>query len=141
MQLSIHGNRLILEVQRDFNSAYPFLKIEFFTNDLKKESRYDANQKISPHLRLKYCWKWKKDSGQLDIVDSMTVLELENAFMNEFGLSVQVFRKSGNVWLETTITDHWTLKQQSDHGREISLGNKSRHNLYNGDSASNLDND
>ena len=58
--------------------------------------------------------------GVAEISGDMTVLELENLFMNRFGLAAQVFRKSGNIWLETIRTDNWTLKQQNNHGMEIS---------------------
>jgi hypothetical protein len=37
-----------------------------------------------------------------------------------FGVPVQILRKSGKIWLETTMTDHWTLLQQNQHGEEIS---------------------
>jgi hypothetical protein len=141
MQLSIHGDRLISDVQKEFNSAYPFLKLEFFRNGQEKQNMYSAIQRISQHHKLKDCWKVKKDNGFVDVDESMTVLELENAFMDEFGLSVQVFRKSGNIWLETTMTDHWTLKRQSDHGREISMGNKNTHLRYGEDFDMNRDND
>ena len=52
----------------------------------------------------------------------MSVADLEKAFMNKFGLLTQVFRRSGNIWLETSITDGWSLKQQNDLGREITTG-------------------
>jgi len=121
MQLLIHGDRLISEVQEDFSSAFPFLKLEFFRNGDHKERISPASLKLPGNRKLKDSWVWKKDSGELEVDENMTVLDLENAFMNEFGLSVQVFRKSGNIWLETTMTDNWTLKRQSDHGREISV--------------------
>lgn len=50
----------------------------------------------------------------------MKVSELEKLFKDKFKLAVQVFRKSGNLWLETTMTDNWSLLQQNNHGREIS---------------------
>jgi hypothetical protein len=59
----------------------------------------------------------------------MTVTDFENALMDQFGLSAQVFRRSGNLWLETTITDYWTLKQQNEHGREITIGRNQPDNL------------
>jgi hypothetical protein len=141
MQLSIQGERLIADVQLDFTNAYPFLKIEFFRNGLKRQTRYHANLKIGNHARLKDAWNWKKDSGQVSLGDSITVLELEEALMDEFGLSVQVFRKSGNVWLETTMTDNWTLKQQNDHGREISRGHVNMYRPYDKDIGLDRDND
>ena len=48
----------------------------------------------------------------------------EKIFKDQFSLAVQVFRRSGNLWLETTMTDNWTLRQQNEHGREISTDNK-----------------
>lgn len=141
MQLSINSDRLISEVQQDFSNAYPFLKIEFFRNGTRNERRHTAHQKIDHNRKLKDSWTLKKEKGQLQLNDSMTVMELENAFMDEFGLSVQVLRKSGNVWLETTMTDNWTLKQQSEHGREISRGHKYMYRPYEDDFDLNRDND
>jgi len=38
------------------------------------------------------------------------------------GLFAEVFRKSGNVWIETSLTNDWTLQQQNLEGEEISCG-------------------
>jgi len=133
MQLLITGDRLISEVQQDFNSAYPYLKLEFFKNGHVKQKRYAADQKISNTRKLKEAWVKKKESGTLEVDEHMTVQELENVFLEKFGLSVQVFRKSGNIWLETTMTDHWPLKRQNDHGREISTHSQQGHVRYGDD--------
>lgn len=124
MQLFIHGDRLISDVQQEFSAAFPFLKLEFFKHGIHEERRYPASMKLPNTRRIKDSWRWKKDGGYLEVDEQMTVLALEDAFLEEFGLCVQVFRKSGNIWLETTMTDHWTLQRQSDHGREISTNNK-----------------
>jgi glycerol-3-phosphate O-acyltransferase len=141
MQLTIHGERLISEVQRDFTNTYPYLKIEFFRNGSIQQHQCTAQQKLAQHFKLKDSWNYKKDKGTLHVRDSMTVQELENAFMDEFGLTAQVFRKSGNIWLETTITDNWTLKQQSDHGKEISSPSKTLYQTRNNDYGLNRDAD
>ena len=60
-----------------------------------------------------------KSDGEVELHDAMTVGELENAFFTQFGLSVQLSRRSGNLWLETIMTNSWTLKQQNEHGREL----------------------
>lgn len=62
----------------------------------------------------------QRNSGEIFLSDELTVAGLEKLFVETYGLNAQVFRKSGNVWLETTMTDNWTLKQQNDHGRELS---------------------
>jgi len=59
--------------------------------------------------------------GDLLIEETMSVADLEKAFKDQFGLMAQVFRRSGNIWLETSITDKWSLKQQNELGKEITL--------------------
>lgn len=56
----------------------------------------------------------------VSIPTAMTVHELEALFQERLGLYIQVFRKSGKVWLETTATDDWTLFKQNLEGRELS---------------------
>jgi hypothetical protein len=62
----------------------------------------------------------KKSEGLLHISREMTVSQFEAKLYDDFGLSAQVFRKSGNVWLETSATDAWTLAQQNEEGAELS---------------------
>jgi hypothetical protein len=119
MHLHIAPNRLISDIQKEFNEAFPFLKIEFFKTRSFTRSDFMAHQIIPPQRKI--------GDGQLDITDGdievveeMKVKDLERIFKNQFSLAMQVFRKSGNLWLETTMTDNWTLQQQNDHGREIS---------------------
>jgi hypothetical protein len=122
MYLEINGERLISEIQQDFGAVYPFLKIEFFRNGKIRRDRYPVNKLIPATQPVKTAWHYKQEKGQLTLSDGMTVTDFENALMDQFGLSAQVFRRSGNIWLETTITDYWTLKQQNEHGREITVG-------------------
>ena len=122
MYLEINGERLISDIQKDFGAVYPFLKIEFFRNGKIRRDRYPVNKLIPATQPVKTAWHYKQEKGQLTLSDGMTVTDFENALMDQFGLSAQVFRRSGNIWLETTITDYWTLKQQNEHGREITVG-------------------
>ncbi len=54
----------------------------------------------------------KTESGARD----MSVSELEQLFLTKYGLNAQVFRRSGNLWLQTSATDHWTLAEQNRKG-------------------------
>ncbi|HTA81877.1 MAG TPA: hypothetical protein VK783_03020, partial [Bacteroidia bacterium] len=56
----------------------------------------------------------------LTILPKMRVVDLEQGIRDTFGLSIQVFRKSGNAWLETTTTVDWTLDEQNRIGEEMS---------------------
>lgn|SRR5688572_2421111 len=120
MQVIITGERAIAEVQADFNKYFPFLKLEFFRHDRIKLHSYPVVQMISNKTPIREAWDAGSREGVAEISGDMTVLELESLFMDRFGLAAQVFRKSGNIWLETIRTDNWTLKQQNNHGMEIS---------------------
>jgi len=114
MILQIAQHKTLNETQEEFNKAYPFLRIEFYRNtEPGFARRHLKNSMLMVAAGL-------KKNGEMEITDGMTVGELENNFLQNFGLNVQLSRKSGNLWLETTMTDGWTLKQQNDHGRELS---------------------
>lgn len=119
MTIKISNEKTLYSLQADFNAMFPFLKIEFFRTPHKigegssKHLIYDNNRFVRD------C-RVPTIEGDLVINEQMTVNELEEQFLNSFGLSVQVFRKSGNVWLETSATDSWTLRQQNEEGAELS---------------------
>jgi len=117
MILLVKRNKTVADLQSEFNEVYPFLKLNFYKKDMTRPGN-EIRQKIPKSFLLSACGNIQE--GELDIDDAMTVGQLEKAFYDKFRINVQVARKSGGVWLETTITDNWTLKQQNDHGRELS---------------------
>jgi len=119
MRLHIAPNRQINEIQKDFNKSFPFLKLEFFNNKHYSSAGFSINEMISRGKKIGDTQSAITD-GYIDITGEMKVTDLEKIFKNQFSLAVQVFRKSGKIWLETTITDNWTLNQQNNHGSELS---------------------
>ena len=115
MQLRIEYDTTIKDVQREFNAFYPYLKIEFFENS---DAEYNAEPKLRRISGNKVVAEISKfnASGRIDMDGKRTVSQIENDFHEAFGLSVQVFRKSGNLWIETTLTDSWTLDKQNQEG-------------------------
>ena len=116
MILYISSYKTISDIQEDFNAAYPFLKIEFYQTAGKPGLA--GRQKLNKTSSL--ATAGMRAEGELEINDTMTVGQLEKTFRDKFGITVQVSRKSGTIWLETTMTDNWTLKQQNGHGKELS---------------------
>lgn len=120
MRLSILANQAIGELQKQFSSVFPFLKIEFFTaRDMLNKLPYPPPF-LPSGTKINEACTGKVKEGTLEFTGATSVAELERLFREDFSLWVQVFRKSGNLWLETTATDSWTLQQQNEHGREIS---------------------
>ena len=141
MKFNIARQRLIKEVQEEFNRTYPFLRIEFVkSNGLTrpagpglplygKPARTGQDPDNKDNLSTK---EEGEDAGitaaaakellwnEFGLSDTMKVSELEILMQYHFGLPTQVLRKSGNLWMETNMTQHWTLRQQNDHGKELS---------------------
>ncbi len=105
-------------IKNDFNAAFPFLKLEFFHEAHKRgttssaHSMYKENEKIFTvgHIR---------GSRRMVIHGDMKVFELEEMFEQDYGLHVQVFRKSGSIWLVTSATDGWTLEDENEAGKNM----------------------
>jgi hypothetical protein len=123
MNLHIAPNRLISDLQKDFNKAFPFLKLEFFQNRNQQLPAFTFQQILTHNNRIAEGQTAITD-GDIEVKPDMKVKDLEKIFKDQFSLAAQVFRRSGNLWLETTMTDNWTLRQQNEHGREISTDNK-----------------
>src|SRR5689334_11586872 len=99
MKLKISPELPVAEVQKRFTEMFPYLRLEFYRNadDVKRGARMNEKQRIGN------CQIGITDSS-LTISPTMTVRELEENFKEQFTLTVQVFRKSGTIWLQTTIT-------------------------------------
>lgn len=117
MEIIIDQNKRLSAIQAEFQKHFPFLKLEFYKDmhTAGQGSAKDATLNIN--LTIADVQK-NKASGILKIHGLMTVAELESGFANIFGLSAQVFKKSGRIWLQTTVSDHWTLAEQNHHAIE-----------------------
>jgi len=119
MKITINDSRKINAIQKEFNEVFPYLKLEFFskahTKGVASASRFmKSNTKTLGECRIIH------KNGHVAINPSMTVGDLEQAFQDRYGLSLQVFRKSGRSWLETSATDGWTLEKQNAEGEALS---------------------
>ena len=110
MELIINKNLQLKTIQDEFQAHYPYLKIEFYEKPHREGEGTQTKNTIKPEVTLGMLPGFKKE-GQLRVRGTMTVAELENSFC-QFGLNAQVFRKSGELWLQTIQTDNWTLIQQ-----------------------------
>jgi hypothetical protein len=108
------------DIQETFNTAYPYLKLDFHSSNNLNPSFPKRN--LLPGTSLASAGL--KKQGEIELRKEMPVYELEQSLKNLFGLNTQVSRKAGMIWLETTKTDNWSLQKQNEHGREISIPEK-----------------
>lgn len=117
MYLHIIEDDLIQNIQREFQEQYSCLKLQFYKNPHEAGEASPAKECLKASLPIADVTMFHT-GGDIDINPERTVRELEADFFHILGLCVQVLRKAGLVWLETTDTDSWTLQQQNEKGKE-----------------------
>ena len=106
MKLILNPNDRVQELQRAFNDLFPRLALHLFEKPHAAGEGSPKRERVNADAELK---QWiGGESRELELFDDMTVAQLEKT-LRECGMFAQVFRQSGNLWLETTRTDQWTL--------------------------------
>jgi hypothetical protein len=114
MKLFLEKESIAEEVKKVFTTYYPYLRLELYKKPANKN--YASTKKeLLPLNKFTHL----SDRIVIDISNDVTVAGLENQFEN-INLIAEVFRKSGNVSVETSLTSNWTLQQQNAEGEEIS---------------------
>lgn len=118
MEILINNEKTLGEVQKAFNEEFPYLKIEFFETPHTRKQPSPKSKMYSNTKKIGGIRSAKTDCV-VTFNGKTTVTELEEYFWKSGDLSIQVFRKSGKLWIETSLTDSWTLEQQNDEGKEF----------------------
>jgi hypothetical protein len=115
MKIAINDQRKIFAIQEEFSKVFPYLKISFYAKPHNAKGTQSHKLVKEPSTTLGEC-RTSHNSGEITISPTMTVTELEQRFRDVYGLGIQLFRKSGNMWLETSMTEAWTLEDQNKQG-------------------------
>jgi hypothetical protein len=119
MIVEINDSLSITDIRDAFHAAFPFLDIEFFTTPHRWGKSSSMASKISGDKMI----------GELRIGQQLASMEIhgwqitgavEQEFGKIFGLYIQIFRRDGNDWVQTTGTDTRTLEEQNEAGRNAS---------------------
>lgn len=119
MEIQIHDSYTLSEIQETFSKHFPYLKLEFFNVDPVKGGKFSKENLITQTNKTLAEVRHLHRAGHLSINGHQKVSTLENHLANDFGINIQVFRKSGNSWLQTTSTDEWTLSEQNNMAKEM----------------------
>ncbi|MBT8190398.1 MAG: hypothetical protein HKN67_13065 [Saprospiraceae bacterium] len=104
----------ITQFQTKFRKKFPGLKIEFYSKKHGVNAGSLKENQLNESLLLKDITG--KKLGEIEFTPAMTVAQLEQKMEKQFGLHVQVFRRSNTLWLQTSSTDDWTLEKQNTKG-------------------------
>lgn len=119
MEIIIEDNSTLAEIQKEFSKHFPYLKLEFFGFEPIEEKIFTKANQITDTNKILTDVRHVHRSGHISINGHQKVSTLEKHFRENFGINIQVFRKSANTWLITTSTDNWTLAEQNKKGEEM----------------------
>jgi hypothetical protein len=119
MKITINDLRKISAIQKEFNTVFPYLILQFLSKPPGKTAASPKKQMENSSETLGEC-RTIHTIGHIEISPSMTAADIEEQFRDRYGLTVQVFRKSGKSWLETSATGEWTLEKQNSEGQALS---------------------
>lgn len=115
--LKVTVNTSVADVRNEFSRLFPFLRLQFYTRTQKPYHSRPTKDIIDDQALLQ-----SLDLGsdaEFEINENMAVSTVENLFREKFGIGAQVYRRYGNIWLEASVTDDWSLRRQNDHAREV----------------------
>ncbi|MGZ5286228.1 MAG: hypothetical protein ACXWB9_03540 [Flavisolibacter sp.] len=111
MQIVLHPLKTISEVEAEFRTVYPYLKIIFFPGN-----KGTADDILVADLSLgTLCRQWKEK--QLLIHPFHSVKEVELIFSQHLQIPVQVVRQQKEIWVDTCGSYYLSLDTQNEMGR------------------------
>jgi len=113
--MEVSNNLKIKDLQAAFQQSFPFLKIEFYATPHEMGEGSLEQDVLDPELTIGEIRK-AKNVGFITIDENSTTGDFEKMVQEQFGLNIQVFRKSYHRWLQTWVTDTWSLKEQNRRG-------------------------
>jgi hypothetical protein len=119
MDIHVHAQKKLIDIQHEFQTRFPFLKLEFYSHTHRHGEMSPNSDLINLQQNIS-ALDQANDSFEWHINSNMSVSDVETTFQEKFKIGVHVFRKSGLNWLQTTTTDSWTLAEQNARGKEMS---------------------
>ena len=119
MEIQLNSTKTIKEIQKEFSQKFPYLMIQFFGKNPSTTDVFEKGNKIENGNNTMGELYALETGISVNVNGHLKVETLENQFLGEFKIPVQVYRKSGSVWLQTIETNAWTLSEQNQHGEEM----------------------
>lgn len=117
MEIKFDKSTRLSQLQADFGKRFNYLKIEFFKLKSGPQDSYKATDILKNTLNIgEVSSKVNMDTFHIDGL--MRAGEVERKFSEKLGINVQIFRKSGKVWLITSSSDGLTLDELNAQARE-----------------------
>ncbi len=111
MEIKIEAGKTFGKVQEEFTQTFPYLKIDYVSTGIHSKelclTKENGHTKVADKISF------------IILTDNTTVKEIVYYFKELFNLSIKVQRKSDGHWVETMLTENWTLTKQNLEGKNL----------------------
>ena len=111
MENKIEAGKTFAEVQEEFSRTFPYLKIDLVMNSIHSKELCLTTKNGHTQIADKISY--------IILTDNTTVKEIVHHFKALFNLSVKVQRKSDGEYVDTILTENWTLSKQNIEGKNM----------------------
>jgi len=115
MEIFLSSESTPRQINKEFHKAFPLLQLEFYKRKHSVGETSVYEQKFHERISFKEINNSFRP-GVITINPSDTVADLEQNFQKKFDLSIQVYRRMGDIYLETAETDGLSLEKQNSMG-------------------------
>jgi hypothetical protein len=119
MHIHIHDKTTLGEIQDVFSTYYPYLRLRFYQHPHQHFETSSEKERLSEDLQITDIRQTHIDRV-LEIMPTQRVDEVEDIFLKQFGLNVQILKKEKNEWVQTTGLDSYSLKEVNEFSRNDS---------------------
>lgn len=131
MVIQINDSKTVQEIQQEFSTRFPYLKLEFFyAPHMREEPSNDTP--CHPGNTLGEIRK-RHIHGIIEISPERETGSVEQEFERRFDLHVQIYRLHADQWIQTAGTDILTLKEQNEIAKDSANHYNPNHTLTNED--------
>ncbi len=114
-QMKITENKSVAELKSEFNTQFPFLQIEIYKT--KGDGAQMVYEPLKSHQKIKANANFPWHDIQINKEYTVKILK---EYFTQMGFDILIYRKAGTVWVETTLTEAWTLERQNQEGEMLS---------------------
>jgi hypothetical protein len=111
MSMTVNPNTTVNELMCQFAEHFPFLRRALYEGVGSKKRAATEND---------FALKNGEKSVEIKFESTTKVRDFIDYLENLLGWKVQILRSSGKLYIETSVTDQWTLDRQNQEGAELS---------------------
>lgn len=111
MSMKLTASTTLQDLATAFAKAFPYLKLAFFVH--RRGKWVEAELQTAPLAT-------SNNEIIVNLDPERTVKDVLEELQALLQLEVMILRRSGKLYIETSVTESWTLKRQNEEGAELS---------------------